>query len=58
MEKKQKLCYMDTDSFIVYKKKKKTSPSTLPRILKQDLILQIMNWKDHYLEEKIKKVLD
>ena len=22
MEKKQKLCYMDTDSFIVYKKKK------------------------------------
>ena len=28
------------------------------KILKQDLILQIMNYKDHYLEKKIKKLLD
>ena len=29
----------------------------LQKMLKQDLILQIINWKDHYLKEKIKKYL-
>ena len=28
----------------------------LPKMLKRDLILQIMNQKDHYLEEKNKEV--
>ena len=27
-------------------------------MLKQDLVLQIMNWTDHYLKEKIKKVIE
>ena len=35
-------------------KAKKTFLQTLQKMLKQGLILQIMNKKDHYLEEKKK----
>ena len=45
-----------------YEKKKKkpkqsyvTFTQTLHRILKQNLIVQSMNWKYHYLKEKDKK---
>ena len=44
---------MDTDSFIVYKKQK-IFMCTLQKMLKQDLILQIINYKDHCLEQEIK----
>ena len=50
---KIKLCYMDTYSFIVYKKQK-IFTYTLQKMLKQDLILQIINYKDHCLEQEIK----
>ena len=39
---KARLCYMDTDSFIVYIKKK-IFTKIMQKILKLDLILQIMN---------------
>ena len=45
-----KLCYMDTDSFIIPLKLK-----MLQTILKQDLTHHIMHLKDHYQEVKIKK---
>ena len=41
-EEKAKLCYMDTGSFIVYIKQK-IFTQTLQKMLKQSLILQIMN---------------
>ena len=50
---KIKLCNMDTYSFIVYKKQK-IFTYTLQKMLKQDLILQIINYKDHCLEQEIK----
>ena len=40
-KEKAKLCYMDTDSFLVYIKQKKQG------------LNQIMNQTDHYLKEKI-----
>ena len=39
---KSKSCYMDTDNFIVYVKQKTLSYG-LQEMLKQDLILQVMN---------------
>ena len=39
---KAKLCYMDTDSFLVYIKIK-TFTQILQKMLRQDLILPIMN---------------
>ena len=39
---KGKLCYMDTDSFIVYKKQM-IFTKKLQKMLKLDLILQIVN---------------
>ena len=54
---KAKLCYMDTDSFIVYKKNM-IFIKILQKTLKLDLILQIVNYIDHCLKEKIKKALD
>ena len=41
-QKKAKLCYMDTDNFIVYIKHM-IFINTLRKILKLDLILQIMD---------------
>ena len=46
---KLKLCYIDTNGFIV---------KTLQKMLKLDLIFQIVNYIDHYLKEKIIKYLD
>ena len=49
-----KLCYMDTDSFIM-SIKKKIFTKILLMMLKKDLIHQIMKLIDHYLQERIKK---
>ena len=51
---KAKLSYMDTDSFIVYIKTDDIYKD-IAEMLKQGLILQIINWTDHCLKEKIKK---
>ena len=53
--KNSKLCYMDTDNFIVHVKtdniyKKKM----LQKMLKKDWQLQIMRQTNFYLKEKIK----
>ena len=52
-DEKAKLCYMHTDSFIVYIKNM-IFIKTL-QMLKVDLILEIRNQIDHYHQEKIKK---
>ena len=49
-----KLCYMDTDSFIITLKQK-ISTKMLLTMLKKDLIHQIMKSIDHYLQERIKR---
>ena len=49
-----KLCYMDTDSFIM-SIRMKIFTKTLIMMLKKDLIHQIMKLIDHCLQEKIKK---
>ena len=49
-----KLCYMDTDSFIMHIKTN-ISIKILQMMLKKDLIYQIMKSIDHYLLERIKK---
>ena len=46
---------MDTDGFIVYIKTESIYIDIAKDVEKQNLILQIMNWKDHYLKEKTKK---
>ena len=51
-----KLCCMDTDSFIIYIKKR-IFIETLQKMLKLNSILQIMNQTDHILKEKTKKVI-
>ena len=51
-----KLCYMDTDSFIMHIKQK-ISIKILLMTLKRDLIHQIMKSIDHYQEERIKKLI-
>ena len=51
--KEPKLCYMDTDSFIVYIKTDDIYKH-IAKMLKLDLILQIMNKIDHCLKETIK----
>ena len=40
---KSKLCYMDTDSFIVFKKKQRMFIMTLQKMLEQGFILQIIS---------------
>ena len=49
---KAKLCYMDTDSFIIHIKKNKLK--ILQKMLKQDLIFQIIVWKGHYQKKRTK----
>ena len=49
-----KLCYVDTDSFIM-NIKKKIFTNILLMMLKKDLTLQIMSAIDHYLQERMKK---
>ena len=51
---KAKLCYMDTDSFIVYTKTD-IFIKILQKMLKLDLMLQIINQTEHCLKEKIKE---
>ena len=50
-----KLCYMDTDGFILHVKKEDIYTNILQKMLKQDLTFQILKWTDHYLMKKIKK---
>ena len=52
--KKAKLCYMDTDSFIVCIKTDDIYKD-IEEVLKQDLTLQIMNCKGSYQKKKRKK---
>ena len=52
-----KLCYMDTDSFIMHIKTK-VFIKILQMMLKKDLIHQIMKSIEHNLLERIKKLLD
>ena len=51
-EKKARLCYIDTDSFIAYIK----TDDICKKMLKLDLILQIMNKIAFYWKKKIKKI--
>ena len=51
---KVKSYYMETDSFIVYIKAVDIYSQTLQKMLKLDLILQIMNQIDHSVKEKIR----
>ena len=59
-----KICYMDTDSFIVHVKtddfykdigEEMIFTKSLQRMLKQDLKLQILKETGHCLKEKIKR---
>ena len=50
-DEKAKLCYMDTDSVIVYIKT--YDINTLQKMLKLDLILQVVNQIENYQKEKI-----
>ena len=50
---KANLCYINTDNFIVYIKQM-IFIKILQKILKLNLILQIMNQIDHYQKGKIK----
>ena len=52
---KAKLCYIYTDMVSLYTYKQMIFRKTFQRMLKLDLILQIMNYIDHCLKEKIKK---
>ena len=48
---------MDTDGFKVYIKAEDIYIDIVHKMLKQDLIPQIMNQIDHYLQEKNKKAI-
>ena len=50
---KSNFCYIDTACFIV--KKQKIFTKILQNMFKQDLTLQILKQRDHYLKVKIKK---
>ena len=52
-----KLYYMDTNSFMVHVKKQMIFPKTVQKMLKQSLILQIMNQTDPCPKRKIEKVI-
>ena len=56
LEKKVKLCSIDPDSFIVYIKIEDIYV-VIEKMLKWDFILQIKNYKDHYLKEHWKSKL-
>ena len=55
---KAKFCFMDTDIFSFFVYMKTIFLMILHKMLKLDLILQIMNQIDHCLKEKIEKSLD
>ena len=50
-EERAKLCYMDTDSFIQYKKQT-IFVKKLQMMLKQGLVVQIFSWTDCCWKEK------
>ena len=58
---KAKFCYMDTDISLyglvglLYTEKQMIFVKTFQKMLKQGLILQVMNEIDHCLKEKMKK---
>ena len=52
-EEKVGLCFIYTDSFITYIKAENAQ-----KVLKKELILQTTDCTDHYLKEKIKKVME
>ena len=51
---KAKLCYIDTDRFIFYIKTEDIYID-ITKMLKNNLLLQIVNSKHYYLKEKIKR---
>ena len=53
---KTKLCYMNTDSVIVYKNTHDIY-TTLQKMLKQGLNLQNASLTDHYRKERARKLL-
>ena len=53
-----KLCYMDTDSFIMNIKTEDFLEKVLLMMWKKDLIYQIMKLIDHFPQERTKKYLD
>ena len=53
---KTKLCYMNTDSVIVYKNTDDIY-TTLQKMLKQGLNLQNTSLTDHYRKERARKLL-
>ena len=54
---KAKLRFMNKDSSIIYIKTK-ILPQILQKMLKQDLILQIMNQANHYPDYNIKAIVE
>ena len=56
IENNAKLCYMDTDSFIMYIATEDVYED-IADDAKKDLVHQIMSAIDHYLRQKIKKVI-
>ena len=57
VQKNVKLCYMETDSFIIHIKNEDFYKDIADDI-KKNLIDQIMKWIDHCLQEKLRKFLD
>ena len=57
VQKNVKLCYMETDSFIIHIKNEDFYKDIADEI-KKNLIDQIMKWIDHCLQEKLRKFLD
>ena len=55
-DKKPKICYMDTKSFIIHIQTDGIY-NDIAKMLKQDLTLQILKQTDHYLKEIITKVI-
>ena len=54
---KAKMCYIDTDT-LVYAQKQMIFIKILQKMLKLDLVFQLINQIDHYKKEKVKKKLD
>ena len=57
VQKNVKLCYMETDSFIIHIKNEDFYKDIADDI-KKNLIDQIMKWIDPCLQEKLRKFLD
>lgn len=53
-----KLCEKEFWRKKIKLRQEETFPQTLQKLLKQDLILQIGNQTDHYLDKKVRKLLN